>query len=118
MFRLLRLLFLGVTAVVLITIAMANRAIVTLSVIPEEVAAHIGMNWTLQVPLFAAIFAGVLLGLLIGFVWEWLREFRIRSTATKASRRAQYLEKEVDRLKNTQAGPKDDVLALLDASAK
>lgn len=118
MFRLLRLLFLGATAVVLITIAMANRAPVTLSLLPEEIAAHLQMNWSLQVPLFAAIFAGVLLGLMIGFVWEWLREFKIRSTASKATRRAHYLEQEVDRLKAAKQGPKDDILALLERPAK
>ena len=118
MFRLLRLLFLGVIAVVLITIAMANRAWVTLSVLPEEIGQHLGLNWSLEVPLFAAIFAGVLLGLLIGFVWEWMREYKIRSTATKATRRAHYLEKEVDRLKTSKEVPKDEILALIEPPAK
>lgn len=114
MFRVLRLLFLAALAVVMIALALANRDIVTLRVLPPEVAAFLGLDWAMQVPLFLVILAGVLLGLLIGFVWEWLREYRIRSTGAKATRKAAHLEREVDRLKARTEGPKDDVLALID----
>ncbi|MDF1621149.1 LapA family protein [Pseudothioclava nitratireducens] len=118
MFKLLRLLFLGAIALILIAVALANRSVVTLQLLPDEIAPYVGSNWSLPVPLFLVIFASILVGLLIGFVWEWLREYKIRSTAVKATRKAQYLEKEVDRLKTRTQGPKDEVLALLDAPSR
>jgi len=115
MFKALRYLFLGVLAIVLIALALANRDIVTLRVLPPESGAFLGVSWAIQVPMFLVIFAGILLGLLIGFVWEWLREHKLRAGATKAMRKAQHLEREVGRLKaKAEPEPKDEVLALLD----
>ncbi len=113
MLRALRLLFLAAIALGLITLALANREIVTLHLLPSEAAGFIGFDWSVQVPLFAVGFAGALIGLMIGFVWEWLREHQIRKTATTASRKVQHLEREMDRLKAKDA-PKDEVLALLE----
>lgn len=114
MIRALRLLFLAVLAVVLVTLAMSNRDIVMLRLLPTEAETYIGFNWGIQMPLFLVIFAGIALGLLIGFVWEYLREMRFRATAKKATRKAATLERELGRLKEKTQGPKDEVLALLD----
>ena len=114
MIRLLRYLFLAVLALVLIALALANRDAVALRVLPPEAGDFLGFSWTVQLPLFLVIFAGILLGLLIGFVWEWLREHKIRSTATRATRKATRLEGEVERLRERAQGPKDEVLALLE----
>lgn len=114
MIRVLRLLFLAALALALVALAMANRDIVTLRLLPPEAAEFLGLSWALQLPLFLVIFAGIVLGLLIGFLWEWLREYRLRATATQATRRAASLERELGRLKEKTEGPKDDVLALLD----
>ncbi|MFD2173186.1 LapA family protein [Rhodobacter lacus] len=114
MIRLIRYLFLLVLALVLVTLAMSNRDLVTLQLLPAEAETYLGMNWRLQVPLFLVIFAGMGLGLLIGFVWEYLREMRFRSTARKATKKAANLERELGRLKAKTQGPKDDVLALLE----
>ncbi|MDD8022222.1 MAG: LapA family protein [Paracoccaceae bacterium] len=116
--KLLRLAFLGVLALVLIALALANRDLVTLRALPPEAGDFLGFSWTVQLPMFLVIFAGILLGLLIGFVWEWLREHKIRSHAVKVTRKAATLEREVDRLKAKSEGPKDEVLALLDASSR
>ncbi|MCE5974232.1 LapA family protein [Sinirhodobacter sp. WL0062] len=118
MFRILRLLFLASLALVLIVLALANREVVTLRLLPPEAGEFLGLTWGMQVPLFLVIFAGILLGLLVGFVWEWMREYRIRSTAVKATRKAAYLEGEVDRLREKTQGPQDDVLALLEKPAR
>jgi uncharacterized integral membrane protein len=118
MIKLLRLAFLGVLALVLIALALANRDLVTLRALPPEAGDFLGFSWTVQLPMFLVIFAGILLGLLIGFVWEWLREHKIRSHAVKVTRKAATLEREVDRLKAKSEGPKDEVLALLDASSR
>ena len=114
MLRALRLLFLVVLAGVLVALALANRDVVTLRVLPSEAGDFLGFGWSVQLPLFLVIFAGMMLGLMIGFLWEWLRESRIRTAATQATRKAASLERELDRLKEKTEGPKDDVLALLD----
>ena len=88
MFRALRLVFLAAVAVVLIALAMANRDIVTLRALPADAGDFLGYSWSIQVPLFAVVFAGILLGLLVGFVWEWMREYKLRQTASTASRTA------------------------------
>jgi uncharacterized integral membrane protein len=114
MFRALRLVFLAVVAVTLIGLALANRDIVTLRALPPEAGDFLGFTWSIDVPLFAVVFAGILLGLLVGFVWEWMREYKLRKTASTASRKVNDLERELRRLKAKSEGPKDDVLALMD----
>ena len=115
MFRALRLLVIAVLAVGLIALAMANRDIVTLRALPPEAGDFLGFSWSVQVPLFAVGFAGMLVGLFIGFVWEWMREYKIRRTASKSSREVVQLKTEVNRLKAKAEGQKDDVLALMDS---
>jgi len=115
MIKALRLLFLAALAVVLIALALANGEIVTLRALPPEAGDFLGFSWSVHLPLYLVIFAGILIGLLIGFVWEWLRERRIRVGHAQATRKAAHLEREVDRLKTKAEGPKDEVLALLDA---
>ncbi|WP_330629268.1 LapA family protein (plasmid) [Thioclava litoralis] len=114
MIRALRYAILAILAVVLIVIALSNTQIVTLRLLPEETAGVLGFGWSLQVPLFVAIMAGVLLGLLIGFVWEWAREYRIRSRGAQEARKAKALERELGHLKQRHEGPQDDVLAVLE----
>ncbi|PTV97725.1 uncharacterized protein DUF1049 [Rhodobacter aestuarii] len=114
MIRLIRYLFLLVLAVVLVVLAMSNRAIVALQLLPAEAETYLGMNWRVDVPLYLVIFAGLGVGLLVGFFWEFFRERSFRKTARKATKRAQNLERELGRLKEKTQGPRDDVLALLD----
>ncbi|KFE34612.1 lipopolysaccharide assembly protein LapA domain-containing protein [Thioclava atlantica] len=114
MIRMLRLLFLGLLAVILIVLALANRQIVTLRLLPPELGQFLGVDWAIPVPLFLVILAGALIGLLIGFVWEWLREARLRREGARASRKASKLEAEVKTLRKDKDGPEDEVLALLD----
>jgi len=114
MLRALRWGFLTVLALVLVALALANRGLVTLRLLPDEAGRFLGMQWSLELPLFLVIFAGILLGLLIGFVWEWLREARLRSAASQTAREKARLERELARLDNGVSGQKDDVLALLE----
>jgi hypothetical protein len=60
------------------------------------------------------IFGGIIAGLLIGFVWEWFREMKHRSTASRKTREVARLERELAVMKDSQSVPKDDILALLD----
>lgn len=108
--------FLAALALVLLTLALANRGTVTLRLLPEELGAFAGINWAMDLPLFLVVMIGVVLGLLIGFVWEWLREHKHRAAAAEARRQAARFEREVSQLKAEQAGGTDDeVLALLEA---
>jgi uncharacterized integral membrane protein len=115
--RYIRYVFLLALAICLITVALANRTPVTVGLLPDEMAAVVGLGLTLQVPLFIVIFAGIAAGLLIGFFWEYVREHKHRAAATQGKAQVAKLEREVSRLKDRKAEGKDDVLALLEDSA-
>ena len=114
MIRSLRYLFLAALGLALLTVALANRAPVTLKALPEDLAAFTGFAWQIELPLFMVIFGGIIAGLLIGFVWEWFREMKHRSTASRKTREVARLERELAVMKDSQSVPKDDILALLD----
>ena len=116
--RYIKYLFLATLAVALIVIALANSQIVTLKALPEGLAQATGYSWSIPLPLFVVVFAGILAGLLIGFFWEWLREHKHRSEASKKRSEVKKLEEEVRRLKGVQAKNEgDEVLALLDEAS-
>lgn len=106
--------FLAILAIVLVTVALANRGPVTVSLLPGELSGLLGLSWTATLPFYLIIFVAIIAGILIGFIWEWLREHRYRSTAARERRERQRLEREVRDLKVDEAKG-DDVLALLDA---
>lgn len=114
MIRSLRYLFLATLGLALLTVALANRAPVTLQALPEDLAAFSGLHWQMELPLFVVIFGGIVAGLLIGFVWEWFREMKHRATASQKTREVARLERELAVMKDSQSVPKDDILALLD----
>lgn len=114
MIRYLRFLLLAGLALILLTVALANRAPVAVRLLPEDLAALTGLTWAAELPLFLIIFAGIVAGVLIGFVWEWFREMKHRSVATVKSREVARLERELAVLRDSSSLPQDDVLALLD----
>lgn len=105
--------FLAALAIILVTVALANRGPVTFALLPSELSGLVGFAWTVTLPLYLVIFLAIVAGIFIGFVWEWLREARIRSTAARERRERQRLEREVRNLKVDEAKG-DDVLALLE----
>ena len=112
--RFLKYLVLLVVALVIVTLSLANRGMMTLQLLPEDLAAFVGFNYSLELPVFLVILLGVAAGLLIGFIWEWLREYRYRSEASRARAEARQLR---DKLAREGATPKrggEDVLALLE----
>ena len=115
--RYIRYAFYALLAICLVTVALANRGAVTLHLLPEQLSGIVGLPNTLELPLFVIIFGGIILGLLIGFVWEWLREHKIRSEAARTRRNVKDLEREVQRLKGGKVDEKDEILALLEKSA-
>lgn len=112
--RYIRYAFLGVLAVGLITVALANRNMVELRLLPEELSGFLGWSWAVTLPLFVVIFAAIVAGVVIGFIWEWLRETRLRAEGQRAKKAAVKLAHEVQDLKREKEGPRDEVLALLE----
>ncbi|SEL88902.1 Protein of unknown function [Roseovarius azorensis] len=101
----------------LVLIALANRGVVTLRVLPDEMAGFAALNPTYDLPLFIVIFGGILMGLIVGFVWEWIREAGERTAAARQARELASLRAEVRRLKGERHQGKDEVLALLDEAS-
>lgn len=112
--RFLRLLFLSVVALILVVLALANRALVSVQLVPEELAVLLPFQNRFELPLFVIIFGAIIAGLLIGFVWEYFREYHIRAEAAKKRREVNKLEREVKGLREKSGEGRDDVLALLD----
>ena len=89
----------------------------TLRLLPEGLANlaryPAGLN-SITVPLFIVIFAGIIAGVLLGFVWEWLREHKHRAEAVSQRRENVRLNREFEKMRTSQRGEDDDVLALLE----
>ncbi len=117
MIRYIRYAFLAALGLALVAVAMANRGVVTLKLLPETLAQLVGINQSIDLPLFVVIFGGIIAGLLIGFFWEWLREHKHRAEAARKQSEVKKLEREVRRLKGRQSEGKDEVLALLDEAS-
>ncbi len=115
--RYIRYAIIAAFAIALITVALANRAVVTVSLLPDEIAGLVPVPLSVELPLFVVIFAGIIVGLLVGFVWEWLREHKHRATAATKTKEARMLERENERLRQAKHEGKDDVLALLDKAS-
>ena len=108
MIRYIRYIFLGIVGVSLVTVAMANRDPVTLRLVPDEIAEFFGVSVAAEHPLYLVIYGGIISGLLIGFIWEWIREHRMRAEAERAKREVSKLEREVKELKGSKKGSRDE----------
>lgn len=116
--RYVKIAILAILALILLTLSLANRGSVTLRLLPEDMAAYLGMDYSLTLPLFLVILGGALVGLMVGFIWEWLREHRHRAEAARARREAEKLEKRLGEAGRTARPEADDVLALLEDGQK
>jgi lipopolysaccharide assembly protein A len=109
--RTIKYLLLGVILIVIVVVALANRATITLHLLPpglDRVASP-----TLNLPLFAVILASVVVGMVVGYLFEWLREHKHRRRASRKAQEADRLSREVERLRKDTGRPTDDVLALI-----
>ncbi|MDA7430003.1 LapA family protein [Primorskyibacter aestuariivivens] len=109
--------FLAVMALALVAVAVANREMTTLTLLPSGIADLVGLNRSITLPLFGIILAGVAAGLLIGFIWEWLREFKQRAESARKDNEIKSLQRELRRLKADKHEGKDEVLAILDEAS-
>jgi putative membrane protein len=114
--RVIRYALLGAIAICLIVVALANRADVTLNLLPAELAGVLGMGGSATLPLYIVIFASIAVGVMLGFVWEWVREHKHRAEAVAAKKQAARLEKDLKtvRTSETTGTAADDVLALIE----
>ena len=118
--RYIRYAFLAALAIILVTVALANRGTVMLNTLPDGLAAIPGLGWmalSVQLPLFLVIFIGIVIGLFLGFVWEWLREHKHRAEAARKQAEVKTLQRELKRTQAERDKDKDEVLALLDQSS-
>lgn len=113
----LRIALSAIIAIVLATIALANRDFVAVQLFPDTIGNLIGFNFGFGLPLFILLGLAIGLGLMLGFIWEWLREHSYRAEAARLRRRVDALEADLAKLEKAApaAAQKDEVLAVLEA---
>jgi uncharacterized integral membrane protein len=111
--RTVKLIVLGLLAVILIALGVANMAAVDLYLLP---ATLFGDGFSIKgLPLAVVILAAVLMGILAGLVIEFLREHKQRSVAAEKRREIVRLRQEVTRLR-TKLGDREDELPHIPAA--
>jgi uncharacterized integral membrane protein len=111
--RFLKALILLPVAILVVLLAVANRAPVTLSLDPFSQDAP---EFAAQLPLFAVIFAAVMLGVVIGGVASWLAQGKNRKSRRRLMRETRQLRYETERLKS-QGAPATTLPATVPSSS-
>ncbi|MEO9819752.1 MAG: LapA family protein [Paracoccaceae bacterium] len=116
--RFIRIACMVVFAIALAGVAYANRNMVQLQILPDELSGHFALNPKVELPLFIVILGSIIVGLFVGFVWEWFREHAIRADAAQKGRDLRRLERENSKLvAQKEENQGDDILALLDKAS-
>lgn len=115
--RYIRYAILAAIGICLVAVALANRGLVTIKLLPEGLAGYVGVHQSMELPLFVVIFGSIIVGILLGFVWEWMREHKHRAEVIRKTGEVARLERELRRAKGAGNKGQDDVLALLDDPA-
>ncbi|MFT4791976.1 MAG: putative integral membrane protein [Paracoccaceae bacterium] len=110
MMRILKLLVLAVVAVAAVILAVANRDMTTLNLLPVSI--DLGFPTSATLPLFTVILASVFVGILIGLVLEALRETEHRRNERDLTRKTAVLNREVHRLAKKAGEEDDDILGI------
>lgn len=84
-------------AIIIIAFAVANRQAAILDFWP--------LPFTVAVPTFAAVLVPLVLGLVLGGLLVWLQAGHARHDARVSRRRAESLQKEVDKLRGEKTAP-------------
>jgi len=101
---------LGLIAVALILLGVANMAAVDLHLVPVALFGPLGEQYSIRgIPLSVVILAAVLLGIIVGLVIEWLREYKHRRTAEDKRREIVALRQEISRLRSKLGSEGDDL---------
>lgn len=109
--RTIRYILLAIIMLGVVLVAIANRAMVELHLMPDGLAQVFDLVVTL--PLFVVILIALLVGVALGYILEWGREMRQRREASEARRTIARLEAEVETLRKKAGTPKNDILAAL-----
>lgn len=94
-------------AVIVILLAIANRAPVLLSFDPFTKGAP---ELALEAPLYAIVLAALVVGVLLGGIGTWLSAGRIRRASRVSRREAHRLRSEADRLRSALAASRGTAL--------
>lgn len=114
--KIIRYAFWAIVGLCLILIGLANRDFVTVRTMPKALGDLFGLSPDIELPMFVVIFIAVGAGLMIGFLWEWVRERRMRAEGRGKAREVEALKREMAQMRGPASGGKDgdDVLALLE----
>lgn len=102
MVRFLKALIILPVAVLVVLLAVANRAPVQISLDPFSQEAP---EFAAEVPLYLVIFGAVVVGVLIGGVAAWLAQSKHRRARRQYRREAQHLKVETERMRAHAASP-------------
>lgn len=111
--RTLKLAFLGLILIAIVLLALANREMVTLNLLPEGLAAVLPLS--IELPLFVVSLISIVVGIILGYLFEYVRESKHRRRASNEAREAARLNREVAQLRRTPGSREDEVLAILNA---
>jgi uncharacterized integral membrane protein len=109
MIRFLKALLLLPVAIIVVLLAVANRAPVRLSLDPFSQDAP---EFATEVPLYAVILAAVMVGVVIGGVGAWLSQSKHRRARRQYSREARQLRTDSERMRAKAAPAPSGALAL------
>ncbi len=105
MLRFIKLAILLPVAAVIITLAVINRAPVSLAYLPQQLG-----GGSITVPMFVALFIALMVGVLLGGTAAWWAQGAHRRAERRYRREAEKLKSEAERLKAMQ--PASSELAL------
>lgn len=111
--RFLTYLLLAVAAVVVVTLSVANRGAVGVSLWPDVTAYGLPTAPRANIPLFLVALGSGAIGFVLGAAREYLREARQRRVAAEARREVGKLKREVESLKSKQQMDEDDEIIAL-----
>ena len=115
--RYIRVIFLTCLSIIILTLAIANREIVDIRILPSELEGFFGGGMIFSIPVFVLFLIGVIFGLFVGFVWEWIREMKHRSAASRKSKELAKVENELSQLKRESGQNEDEIMLLLNNKA-
>ena len=113
MTRYIRVIFLTCLSIIILTLAVANRELVDIRILPSELEGFFGDGMIFSIPIFVLFLCGVIFGLFVGFVWEWISEMKHRSASSRKSKELAKVENELNQLKRDSGQNDDEVLLLL-----
>ena len=115
--RYIRVIFLTCLSIIILTLAVANRELVDIRILPSELEGFLGGGMIFSIPIFVLFLCGVIFGLFVGFVWEWIREMKHRSASNRKSKELAKVENELSQLKRESGQNEDEIMLLLNNKA-